>query len=193
MVVNTVKMKTLIVYATRYGATTGTSEEIAKVLREEGIDVKVVNAKEEKIKDISEYDLIIVGSGMQMGKWTSETENFLKTFHKEFAQKKLALFVSSMKSVSEREGKTDDVTNSRKVALEDKVAQYNLQPIALGFFGGVIDFNKMNFIMRRTMGFLKPQLEKDGFKEVHAGVYELRDWDEIRKWARELATKAIQG
>ena len=45
-------MKTLIVYATRYGATAGTAEEIAKVLREEGFDVKVVNAKEEKIKEI---------------------------------------------------------------------------------------------------------------------------------------------
>jgi hypothetical protein len=42
------------------------------------------------------------------------------------------------------------------------------------------------------MGFLKPQLEKDGFQEVQPGVYELRDWDEIRKWARELAAKAIQ-
>jgi len=29
-------MKALIVYGTRYGATAGTSEEIAKVLRDEG-------------------------------------------------------------------------------------------------------------------------------------------------------------
>jgi len=184
-------MKALIAYATRYGATTGTSEEIAKVLREEGLDVKVANAKEEKITDISEYNLILVGSGMQMGKWTSEAENFLKNFHKEFANKKLALFVSSMKTMSEREGKTEDVVNSRKVALEDKVSKYNLQPIALGFFGGVLDFNKMNFLMRRTMGFLKPQLEKDGFQEVQPGLYELRDWDEIRKWAQDLV-KSLQ-
>ena len=190
---NGLQMKALIAYATRYGATTSTSEEIAKVLREEGIDVKVANVKEEKITDISEYDLIIVGSGMQMGKWTSEAENFLATFHKEIGDMKLALFVSTMKSVSEREGKTEDVANMRKVSLDDKVSKYNLQPIALGFFGGVLDFNKMNFIMRRTMGFLKPQLEKDGFLEVEPGVYELRDWDEIRQWARELATKAIQG
>ena len=45
-------MKTLIVYGTRYGATTGTSEEIAKMLRENGFDVRVANAKKEKIKDI---------------------------------------------------------------------------------------------------------------------------------------------
>ncbi|OGD57480.1 hypothetical protein A3K78_05380 [Candidatus Bathyarchaeota archaeon RBG_13_52_12] len=185
-------MKTLIVYGTRYGATTETSKELAKVLREEGFETIVVNAKEEKIKDISEYELVVVGSGMRMGKWTGEADDFLKRFNRELGQKKLAIFVSSMKSVSEREGKTMDVASSRKVALEDKVSQFSLHPIAMGFFSGVIDFNKMDFLTRRTMGFLKPQLEKDGFNEEPPGVYELRDWDEIRSWARDLAVKARQ-
>jgi menaquinone-dependent protoporphyrinogen oxidase len=185
-----VTMKVLIVYATRYGATAGTTEEIAKILREEGFEVRVVNAKEEKVKDISEYELVVVGSGIQMGKWTSAADGFLSRFHRELSQKKLALFVSSMKTMSEREGRTDDLTKSRKTTLDDKVAKYNLHPIALGFFGGVIDYNKMNFLFRRTMGFLKPQLEKDDFKELRPGVYDLRNWDEIRSWARELAAKA---
>jgi menaquinone-dependent protoporphyrinogen oxidase len=185
-------MKTLIVYGTRYGATEGTAKEIAKTLRAEGFDVKVANAKKEKIKDLSEYELVVVGSGMQMGKWTGEAEDFLKKHGKELAQKKLALFASTMKSVSEREGKTEDVAKSRQMALEDKVVKYNLQPIALGFFGGVLDFNKMNMIFRRTFGFIRPELEKDGFKEHQPGVYDLRDWDEIRNWAKELAQKAKQ-
>jgi menaquinone-dependent protoporphyrinogen oxidase len=183
-------LKALIAYATRYGATTGTSEEIGKILRQKGFDVKIVNVKNEKIKDISEYDLIVIASGMRMGKWVSEAEDFLKEFQKDFEQKKLALFVSTMKTVSEREGKTEDVAQMRKVALEDKVAQYNLHPITLGFFGGVLDYNKMGFLFRRTMGFLKPQLEKDGFKETEPGVYDLRNWDEIRNWATELVEKA---
>jgi hypothetical protein len=41
----------------------------------------------------------------------------------------------------------------------------------------------MNFVIRRTFGFIKPQLEKDGFKQTEPGVYELRDWKEIRGWA----------
>jgi menaquinone-dependent protoporphyrinogen oxidase len=185
-------LKALIAYGTRYGATAGTSEEIGKILREKGFDVKIVNVKEEKIKDISEYDLIVVASGMRMGKWVSEAEDFLKKFQKEFEQKKLALFVSTMKTVAEREGKTEEVAESRKVALEDKVAKYGLKPITLGFFGGVMDYNKMGFLMRKTMGWIKPQLEKDGFKETAPGVYDLRDWDEIRNWATELAEKAQQ-
>ena len=185
-------MKTLIVYSTRYGATTGTSEEIAKIFQGEGFDVKVVNAKEEKIKDISTYDLIVVGSGVQFGRWTGEAEDILKRFQKELAQKKVALFISTMKTVTEREGKTEELEKTRKMELEDKVTKYNLQPMSLGFFGGVLDFNKMNIITRKTLGFLRPQLEKDGFKESPPGVYELRDWEEIRSWAKELAQKARQ-
>ncbi|MHA2198767.1 MAG: flavodoxin domain-containing protein, partial [Candidatus Thorarchaeota archaeon] len=58
-------MRTLIAFCTRYGATASTSEEIAKVLRNEGFDVHVVNTKKEKVKDISEYDLVLVGAGLQ--------------------------------------------------------------------------------------------------------------------------------
>src|SRR5665647_1481735 len=183
-------MKTLIVFGTRYGATIGTSEEIANVLKAEGFDVKVVNAKKEKIKDISTYDLIIVGSGMQFAKWTGEAEDFLKRFQKELPRKKVALFISTMKTVTEREGKTEVLAKARKMELEDKVTKYNLQQISLGFFGCVLDFNKMNIIARKTLGFLKPQLQKDGVKESSPGVYELRDWKEIRGWAKELANSA---
>ncbi len=182
-------MKALTAYGTRYGATTGTSEEIAKILREEGFDTKIVDLKEEKIKDISEYDLIIVGSGMGNCKYTSEAEDFLKNFRKQFEGKKLALFVSTMMPFFEKEGKTDDIAKTRKIALEDRVAKYNLKPIALGYFGGVIDYNKMGFIARKGMEFFKAQLEKDGFK-VGEGIYDLRNWDEIRNWTKELAEKA---
>ena len=185
-------METLLVYGTRYGATTGTPMEIAKVLQSEGFDVKVVNAKEEKIRYTSPYELIIVGSGMQIGRWTAETEDFVKKFQKELANKKVAVFVSFMKTVSEREGKTADLEKARKIDLDDKIVKYNLHPLAVGFFGGVLDFNKMNIITRKTFGFIRPQLEKNGFKQTEPGVYELRDGEEIRGWAKELSNKARQ-
>ncbi len=185
-------LKVLIAYGTRYGATSGTAEEIGRILREEDFEVKIVNTKEQKIKNISEYDLIVVGSGMQIGRWVGEAEDFLKRFQKEFEKKKLAIFVSTMKPVSEKEGKTEEVAKSRKVALEDKVSKYHLKPIALGFFGGVIDYNKMGFVTRKGMQYVKPVLEKAGFKEDQPGSYDLRDWNEIRDWAWQLATLAKQ-
>ncbi len=79
--------KVLIVYGTRYGATASTSEEIGKVLRQEGLEVRVVDAKKEKVRDIAEYDLVVVGSGIKIDRWTGEAEEFLKNFQKELAKK----------------------------------------------------------------------------------------------------------
>jgi menaquinone-dependent protoporphyrinogen oxidase len=182
--------KVLIVYGTRYGATESTSEEIAGVLQGEGLEVRVVNAKKEKVKDISPYDLIITGSGMQMGKWTGGPENFLNQFRKELANKKVAIFVSSAaQALLEYEKKTGEIEQNRKQYLEEKAAKYNLQPVSMVIFGGVWDFNKMNFLFRKTLAGFKPRIEAAGFKEIKPGLYDTRDWNVIRSWAKELAAK----
>ncbi|MBN1191493.1 MAG: flavodoxin domain-containing protein [Dehalococcoidales bacterium] len=182
--------KVLIVYGTRYGASESTSQEIAKVLQGEGLEVRVVNAKKEKVKDISPYDLIIVGSGMQMGKWTGEPENFLNQFQKELADKKVAIFVSSAaQALLENEKKTEEIAGNRKQYVEEKAAKYNLQPVSMVILGGVWDFNKMNFLFRKTLSSFKPRIEAAGYKEIKPGLYDTRDWDAIRNWAKELAAE----
>ncbi len=182
--------KVLIVYGTRYGATESTSQEIAKVLQGEGLEVRVANAKKEKITDISPYDLVIVGSGMQMGKWTGEPENFLNQFQKELATKKIAIFVSSAAlALAESEKKTADIEKMNKEYLTDKAAKYNLQPVSMVIFGGIWDYNRMNFIFRRTLSSFKPKIEAAGYKEIQPGLYDTRDWNAIREWAKDLAKK----
>jgi menaquinone-dependent protoporphyrinogen oxidase len=181
----------LIVYGTRYGATASTSEAIAEVLHQEGFDVRVVNAKEDKVKDITEYDLVIVGSGIQINKWTKEPENFLKKFQKELAKKKVALFVccGSTQPLDDKEEKPKAIEKARTRYLEEKAAKYNLQPIALGLFGGVYNFNKMGWFFRKTLSAVKPQLEEAGVKQTEPGVYDTRDINAIRSWAKEVAQK----
>ena len=80
--------KALIVYGTRYGAAASTAEEIAKTLHQEGWDVQVVNAKEEKVKNLAEYDLVVVGNGIQINKWTGEPEDFLKSSRRNWRKRK---------------------------------------------------------------------------------------------------------
>ncbi len=182
----------MIVYGTRYGATASTSEEIAKVLRDEGFEVKVTDAKKEKkIDDISEFNLVIVGSGMKIGKWTAEPEKFLKKFQKELAKKKVAIFVSSgSQAILEHEGKTEEIEKARREYLEEKAAKYSLQPISMAVLGGVWDYNKMGFFFKKTMSVFKQVIEAAGFKETEPEVYDTRDWDAIRSWAKEIAQKA---
>jgi menaquinone-dependent protoporphyrinogen IX oxidase len=179
--------KALIVYGTRYGAAASTSQEIAETLRREGMEVRVVNAKEEKVKDISEYDLVIVGSGIQMNRWTSEPEKFLARFQKELARKQVALFVccgSAPQALNER--KPESAQKAQKRYLEEKAAKYSLQPVALGLFGGIYNYNKVPWYAKKAMEADRPRVEA-AYKETKPGIYDTRDLNAIRSWAAELA------
>jgi menaquinone-dependent protoporphyrinogen oxidase len=183
--------KALIVYGTRYGATASTSEVIADTLRRSGLDVEVVDAKKQKVQDISEFDLIVVGSGIQMGKWTNKPQDFIKKHQNELSTKKVALFVScgSANPLSEGEQKEKEMAEGRRKYLEDKAAELNVNPIALGFFGGCYNFNRMSWFFKRTLSSIKPKLESAGYKEK-AGLYDLRDIEAVRAWSKRLAEMA---
>jgi menaquinone-dependent protoporphyrinogen oxidase len=185
--------KALIVYGTRYGATASTSAEIANTFWQQGLEVRVVDAKQERISEINEYDLVIVGSGIERDMWTSEPEEFLKTFQEELAKKKVALFVScGHGSQALNEGKPDVIAKFRGVYLEEKAAKYNLQPLALGLFGGIYDYNKISRFMQMAppVQATRRKLEA-ACKETQPGIYDLRDLDAIRIWAKELSQKVL--
>ena len=181
----------LIVYGTRYGATASTSEDIAKTLTQEGLNVRVVNLKKEKVKDITEYELVIVGSGIQIHKWIGEPEKFLGKFQEELTKKKVALFVccGSVEPIDDKTDKAKSIESARTRYLEEKARKYNLQPIALGLFGGVYNFNNMSWLFRKTLSAVKQQLEEAGVPQTEPGLYDIRDTNTIRIWAKEVAQK----
>jgi menaquinone-dependent protoporphyrinogen IX oxidase len=160
------------------------------VLREEGFEVRVINAKKEKVKDISEYEFVIVGAGLQMMRWCGEAEKILKKFQKELRQKKTAIFVSSGgRAIIKHDGDTVAMEDAWEKHLVDKAEKYSLDPVALGMFGGVWDYNKMSFVFKKTMGPFRMKLEEVGIEQVEPGVYDTRDWEEIRNWTKDLAEK----
>ncbi|MGD2066169.1 MAG: flavodoxin domain-containing protein [Candidatus Bathyarchaeota archaeon] len=181
--------KALIVYGTRYGATEMTANDIADVFRDEGLEVKVVNLKDEKVKDINDYDLVLVGSGIKIKKWTKEPEKFLKKFQKELTNKKTALFIccGAKYPLDEDADVETELEYARTTHLEAKAAKYGLSPIAFGLFGGVYNFNKMGWFFRKTLSAVKPQLEAAGVPETEPGLYDTRDQNVIRSWAKDVA------
>ena len=181
--------KALIVYGTRYGAAGSTAETVAEVLRQGGAEVKVADLKKEKVRDISDYDLIVVGSGIRINKWVAAAEKFLNKFRKELTEKKVALFVccGSACPLDEQEDKSAVIERAKTNYLTEKAAAYNLRPVELGLFGGVYDFNNMSWFFRKVMGEVKTQLEAAGIKQTKPGVYDARDVDAIRAWSRSLA------
>lgn len=188
-------MKTLIVYGTRYGATEKTADEIANVLRNKYFEVKIVNAKEEKIKDISEFDLVIVGSGIKTFRWTKEPKSFLGKFRKELRQKHVALFVCAgtwplLAEDGPLNDNKDDNSNplnevkSFNRFLVNVAKKYEITPVSMGLFGGIWDFDAIKGLWGKIMGGIKKDLEAQG---IDTSIpYDNRDIGAIRDWAESL-------
>jgi menaquinone-dependent protoporphyrinogen oxidase len=174
-------MKGLVVYGTRYGTAKEIAEEISRTLKDENVDVNLLNAKEIRDHDVLAYDLIVVGSGIKMGKWTKESINFLKKNRDILSNKKIALFVScgaANKEKSKANGQERYLDNISRDYLTHK-------PIATGLFGSVYDPNANNGLMFKFINrFIRKELEKEGKDPTQRIDY--RNWDEIRTWSKNL-------
>lgn len=174
-------MKALIVYGSRYGTAEEIATEIGKIMEDEGFEVDLADSKSLKNCDISPFDLIIVGSGIKMGKWTKGSLKFLKDNKSQMATKKVALFVSCGAANQEKSRKEGWDNYLKKVAAEN----LEEEPDELGLFGSVYDPNAKHGLMHKlTNRFYKKELEKQGIDTTKR--YDYRDWDEIRAWARNL-------
>ena len=175
-------MKALIVYGTRYGSASEIAEEIGKVMVEEGIEVNVVDAHGFKDYDVSSFDMVIIGSGIKMGKWTKNSLNFLKNNKSALADKMVALFVSCGAANEEKSVEMGWDKYLRKVAQENLIGE----PVDMGLFGSVYDPNAKHGLMyKMTVGFIRKDLEKKGMDTSKR--IDLRNWEEIHAWARGLA------
>jgi len=175
-------MKALVVYGTRYGTAIGIAEEISKVLEEEGLEVDLKDARKLKNYDISPYEILVVGSGIKIGKWTKGAIKFLKDNKEILKDKKVALFVTC--------GAANDpktVEEGQEKYLDDIAEKYLLnKPIATGLYGSYYDPNAKHGLMYKlALKGMKEELKKQG-KDINQ-VHDYRDWDEIRAWARKLA------
>lgn len=83
-------MKTAVVYATRTGSTQLCAEYIASKLS----DCSLFNL-EKSTPDLSEYDVIFIGSGVRMGNFYKPIKKLLSTNAKILSGKKTVLFLSN--------------------------------------------------------------------------------------------------
>ncbi|MFX0045721.1 MAG: flavodoxin domain-containing protein [Candidatus Hermodarchaeota archaeon] len=173
--------RVLVGYGSRYGSTAEVAQEMRNVLQELGAHVDLVNLRKDTPPgDLQSYDLVVLGSGIQAGRWTKEPLQFIKKNLDGLSRIKVALFVVS--------GYAANPENHETVQSEylDKIVEENpgLNPVATAFFAGVFDFAKYNFAVRRLIkSIVKNQIGPD--EEVPEKI-DSRDWDQIRGWTAGL-------
>jgi len=81
-------MRTLIVYSTKYGSTGQCAEKLAELT---GADLFRLAKK--KFPDISQYDAVILGSPVYMGKISPLMQAFLNAHEQKLHDKRVGIFV----------------------------------------------------------------------------------------------------
>jgi len=131
--------KTLIVYVSKQGATEDSAKKIAEVLHSKyGLDVDLINLKKQEPFDMTQYQNLVIGSGVRAGKVYGKALKFLKT---DFTGKRVAFFVSSAWA-----GTPGSYEDAKARFVEKTLAKYpKVNTLSVEAFGGRIRY------FRKTM------------------------------------------
>lgn len=120
--------KVLVAYSTKGGTTEEYAKAIASVLRDNNLQVDVVDLKRNSNPDLTQYQSLIVGSGVRMQRMHGDGRKFLE---REFGERKVAVFLSSLEPKDEA---------IRKYINPILRKNPKLKPIDIEVFGGRIRF-----------------------------------------------------
>ncbi len=168
--------KILITYASKLGSTGEVAEAIGEVLCQEGNTVETKWVK--NVKNLKNYDAVIIGSPIRYDKWMSEAKDFVKANQKNLQQLPVAYFFTCL--VLHKLNQKGDL-EAKKYSEKLQALVPRVKPVSIKGFAGVLDYSNMGFFSRLIM---KVILYKKGVKE---GDY--RDWDAIRSWAKNIHFK----
>jgi menaquinone-dependent protoporphyrinogen IX oxidase len=171
----------LICYGSRYGTTTEVVQEMVQTAESLGAQVDTVFLKKDRPpSNLHDYDLVVIGSGIQAGQWTKEPLDFIKNNLDDLSKLRVALFV-----VCGYAGSPEKCDEAQSLYLDKMSEQYpGLNPVSTALIGGMFDFNKYNFAVRALVKrIVKAQLPPGD--DVPDKI-DFRDWDKIRNWVQQL-------
>ena len=128
-------MKTIIIYATKYGAAGEIARRIAGKM-----DGAAIHELNQNIPSLADFDCVIFGSSIYAGMIRRKAKMFLSKNANVLKEKKLGLFLSGLDAAGEK--KYFDSNFSREILEKAK---------ATSFLGGVFDPKKAGMLERLVM------------------------------------------
>jgi menaquinone-dependent protoporphyrinogen oxidase len=157
-------MKALVTVASKHGGSAGIAKQIATTLGENGFEVEVIAPH--KVLSVREYDVIVAGSGVYMGRWLGEAREFIATHTDELRRHPVWLF-SSGPITEKRDDPADASEGEGHLAAIDG-REHRVFP-------GKLDKDELGLTERAIVAM------------VHSPWGDYRPWEEIRDWARSIA------
>lgn len=158
----------LVTYASKRGSTAEIAEKIGEVLRQNGLLVDVLPVN--KVRDLTPYRTVVLGSSVYIGLWRREAVKFLKENEKYLSELTVWLFSSGPTGTGDPLELTEGwcFPESLRPVIE------RIQPRGITCFGGKLDLKNMNLI------------EKMMINKVKAPIGDFRNWVAITSWAEAI-------
>lgn len=162
-------MKALVTVSSKHGSTDEIGEAIADSLRAAGVAADVVAP--ERIASLDEYDAVVVGSALYMGRWMGPARDFIRGHLDALRGRPVWLFASGPVT-----GVDDPADASEGRKLLKLVGGRDFR-----VFAGKLDRNGLGFRERAIARMIKSPW----------GDY--RPWESIKVWAASIGAEMNAG
>lgn len=159
----------LVAYATRFGSTADVAEHIADVLRDAGM--RVVLRRTQAVDSVAAYDAVVFGSPVFDQQWLPDADELVQRNLRALATRPVWLF--SVGTFGDRKRVIGRLM--RREPRNIASVRAAIEPRGYRVFAGVIDRAQWPLPSRALYHLLGGRLGDN------------RDWDEIGRWAREIA------
>ena len=157
----------LVAYATKHGATAEIAQAVAEELERAGSSVECLPA--DQVAGLAEFDAVVIGSAVYMKRWRPEARKLLKRNAKALKERPFWIFSSGPC------GERPDPEWAEPARTVKKAEELGARDHVV--FGGRLPLEPANFMERAMVDSCPPENR------------DLRDWDAIRAWAREIGAE----
>lgn len=159
-------MTVLVVYATHSGATRTLADTIARTLREECVEVALIDIEDGP--EPSAFDAVVLGSAVRVESFEKSAVAWMDKHWSTIAERPFALFSCSGSA-------SDPAKGGRQKATDVFLSRIRCTPVAVKNFPGWVIMGKI------------PLHERVLLKSLRTPTGDFRDLPAVAAWAREIA------
>lgn len=163
--------KVLVTYATKHQSTKEIATFIGKILKDNQLDVDVLNIDD--VKGLADYSAVIIGSAVYIGHWLKSATNFVRHHQNQLAERPVWIFSTGPTG----DGDPDTLLDGFLVPENIHETLMVIEPRHVILFHGRLEKSEL------TLG------ERLMVNAVQAPLGDFRDWNMIEAWTNRIVAE----